>query len=211
MVCAALAREQGFAVLALTVDYNQRHRVEIEAAKTIASALADRHIILPLDLRAFGGSALTSDASVPKDGVQPGIPITYVPARNLSLSEHRDGLGRSRGCERPVHRSECARLLGLSRLPARVHRRLRAACAAGNQGGNRGGANHDPRAAPAHDQGGHRARGKPARPRCGAESQLLRPGCPTAAIAGCATLAGLRAKGFEEAGLADPTRYAVAG
>ena len=83
MVCAALAREQGFDVLALTVDYNQRHRVEIEAARRIAEALADRHIILPLDLRAFGGSALTSDADVPKDGVQPGIPITYVPARNL--------------------------------------------------------------------------------------------------------------------------------
>ena len=83
MVCAARAREEGFAVLALTVDYNQRHRVEIEAARRIAADLADRHIVLPLDLRAFGGSALTSDASVPKDGVQPGIPVTYVPARNL--------------------------------------------------------------------------------------------------------------------------------
>ena len=83
MVCAARAREQGFSVLALTIDYNQRHRVEIEAARRIAADLADRHIVLPLDLRAFGGSALTSDASVPKDGVQPGIPITYVPARNL--------------------------------------------------------------------------------------------------------------------------------
>ena len=83
MVCAAIAREQGYSVLALTIDYNQRHRVELEAAKTIASALADRHVVLPLDLRSFGGSALTSDAAVPKDGVQPGIPITYVPARNL--------------------------------------------------------------------------------------------------------------------------------
>jgi len=83
MVCAALAREQGFEVLALTVDYNQRHRVEIDAAKRIASMIADRHIVLPLDLRAFGGSALTSDTAVPKDGVQPGIPVTYVPARNL--------------------------------------------------------------------------------------------------------------------------------
>ena len=83
MVCAALAREQGFEVLALTIDYNQRHRVEIDAARRIASSLAARHIVLPLDLRAFGGSALTSDAAVPKDGVQPGIPITYVPARNL--------------------------------------------------------------------------------------------------------------------------------
>ena len=83
MVCAALARERGFEVFALTIDYNQRHRVELEAAKTIAAALADRHIVLPLDLRAFGGSALTSDTDVPKGGIQPGIPVTYVPARNL--------------------------------------------------------------------------------------------------------------------------------
>ncbi len=83
MVCAALARERGFEVFALTIDYNQRHRVELEAAKTIAAVLADRHIVLPLDLRAFGGSALTSDTDVPKTGIQPGIPVTYVPARNL--------------------------------------------------------------------------------------------------------------------------------
>ena len=89
MVCAALAREAGFEVLALTIDYHQRHRVEIEAAKTIASTLADRHIILPLDLTQFGGSALTSDIAVPKGGVETGIPVTYVPARNtvfLSLA-----------------------------------------------------------------------------------------------------------------------------
>ena len=89
MVCAALAREAGFGVLALTVDYNQRHRVELEAARTIAARLADRHIVLPLDLSAFGGSALTADIAVPKDGVGEGIPITYVPARNtvfLSLA-----------------------------------------------------------------------------------------------------------------------------
>ena len=82
MVCAGIARERGFSVVALTVDYNQRHRVELEAARTIAGALADRHIVLPLDLRAFGGSALTSDIDVPKDGVGEGIPVTYVPARN---------------------------------------------------------------------------------------------------------------------------------
>lgn len=93
MVCAALAREAGFRVLALTIDYNQRHRVELEAAKRIAAILADRHIILPLDLTAFGGSALTSDIDVPKDGAgvekNGGIPVTYVPARNtvfLSLA-----------------------------------------------------------------------------------------------------------------------------
>ena len=90
MVSAALAREAGFRLLALSVDYNQRHRVELKAAARVASALgAERHVVLPLDLSAFGGSALTADIDVPKDGVQPGIPVTYVPARNtifLSLS-----------------------------------------------------------------------------------------------------------------------------
>ena len=90
MVCAALAREAGFGVLALTVNYNQRHIVELEAARRIAAELADEHIVLPMDLRAFGGSALTSDIEVPKDGVaESGVPVTYVPARNtvfLSLA-----------------------------------------------------------------------------------------------------------------------------
>lgn len=91
MVCAAIAKERGFGILALTVDYNQRHRVEIEAARRIANLLgAERHIVLPLDLTCFGGSALTSDVDVPKSGVEEaGIPVTYVPARNtifLSLA-----------------------------------------------------------------------------------------------------------------------------
>lgn len=90
MVCAALARERGFELLALTIDYNQRHRVEIEAADRIARAFgARRQIVLPLDLTSFGGSALTADLDVPKDGVGEGIPVTYVPARNtifLSLA-----------------------------------------------------------------------------------------------------------------------------
>ena len=84
MVCAALAREAGFAVLALTFDYNQRHRVELDAARIVAARIGvERHVVLPLDLRAFGGSALTDDIAVPKDGVGPEIPVTYVPARNL--------------------------------------------------------------------------------------------------------------------------------
>jgi len=90
MVAAARAREAGFALLALSIDYNQRHRIELAAAARIAAALgAERHVVLPLDLTAFGGSALTADIAVPKGGVQPGIPITYVPARNtifLSLA-----------------------------------------------------------------------------------------------------------------------------
>jgi 7-cyano-7-deazaguanine synthase len=84
MVCAALAREAGYTLHALTIDYNQRHRRELEAARDIAALLGvERHVILPLDLRQFGGSALTDDIAVPKDGVGADIPVTYVPARNL--------------------------------------------------------------------------------------------------------------------------------
>jgi 7-cyano-7-deazaguanine synthase len=97
MVCAAIARERGFSVIALTVDYNQRHRVELESARAIAAALADRHIVLPLDLRAFGGSALTSDIAVPKNGVGDGIPVTYVPARNTIFLSLALGLAEASG------------------------------------------------------------------------------------------------------------------
>ncbi|WP_126176113.1 7-cyano-7-deazaguanine synthase QueC [Tsuneonella rigui] len=84
MVVAGLAREQGFGVLALTIDYGQRHRRELASAKLVAGAIGvERHVVLPLDLRAFGGSALTADIAVPKDGVGSDIPVTYVPARNL--------------------------------------------------------------------------------------------------------------------------------
>lgn len=84
MVCAALAREAGYDLYALTIDYNQRHRRELDAAHQIAAHLgAKRHVVLPLDLRQFGGSALTDDIAVPKEGVGSEIPVTYVPARNL--------------------------------------------------------------------------------------------------------------------------------
>jgi 7-cyano-7-deazaguanine synthase len=83
MVAGALAREAGFGLLALTVDYSQRHRIELEAAARVAVALgAERHVVLPLDLSRFGGSALTADIAVPKSEPGKAIPVTYVPARN---------------------------------------------------------------------------------------------------------------------------------
>jgi len=85
--CLALARSRGFECYALTFDYGQRHRIELEAAARVAAALgAARRLTLQVDLRAFGGSALTGDAEVPKDRsaaeMGQGIPVTYVPARN---------------------------------------------------------------------------------------------------------------------------------
>jgi len=83
----AVARDLGFRCYALSFDYGQRHRFELEAARKVAAAhQVARHIIVPLDLRAFGGSALTDEIDVPKDRdesqMAASIPITYVPARN---------------------------------------------------------------------------------------------------------------------------------
>lgn len=82
-----IARSEGFETHALTVFYGQRHAAEIEAARAVAKMLgAAQHVELSLDLRRFGGSALTADIDVPKDRLADdmahGIPITYVPARN---------------------------------------------------------------------------------------------------------------------------------
>ena len=83
----AIARQASFELYALSFDYGQRHRFELEAARHVCEAAnVKRHITVPLDLRAFGGSALTDDIAVPKDRseseMSDGIPITYVPARN---------------------------------------------------------------------------------------------------------------------------------
>jgi 7-cyano-7-deazaguanine synthase len=84
MVTAALAQEQGFEVRALSVDYGQRHRLELQSAKRIAQRLGLKsQVEIALDLTAFGGSALTDAIDVPKGEVGDDIPVTYVPARNL--------------------------------------------------------------------------------------------------------------------------------
>jgi len=92
--CLAMARRRGFACYAITFDYGQRHKFELEAAARVAAALGvERRLVVKIGLDAFGGSALTADVAVPKarslDEMSHGIPVTYVPARNtifLSLA-----------------------------------------------------------------------------------------------------------------------------
>jgi len=83
----AMAHQQGYACYCLSLDYGQRHRSELDAAARVAAALGARaHRVVKLDLAAFGGSALTDTSiAVPVDGIEPGIPVTYVPARNTIL------------------------------------------------------------------------------------------------------------------------------
>jgi 7-cyano-7-deazaguanine synthase len=207
MVCAGLAREAGFTVIALTIDYNQRHRVELDAARAIAGELADRHIVLPLDLRAFGGSALTSDIAVPKDGVEPGIPVTYVPARNTIFLSLALGLAEASGARdlfigvnaldysgypdcRPEFVAEYEKLAnlatraGVEGQPFTIHAPLQ----------------HMSKAVIVREA---RRLGLDA----GLSHSCYDP-LPDGRHCGRCDACRLRAKGFEEAGIADPTNYA---
>ena len=208
MVCAALAREQGFEVIALTIDYGQRHRVELQAAKRIAADLATRHVILPLDLRAFGGSALTADMAVPKDGVAQGIPVTYVPARNTIFLSLALGLAESSGARDlfvgvnaldysgyPDCRPEFVAAFGaLANLATRE----------GVEG--RGFTVH----APLQDMTKADIAREAARLGLDAGiSHSCYDPAPDGGACGLCDACRLRARGFEEAGLTDPTRYSV--
>ena len=207
MVCAGIARERGFSVIALTVDYNQRHRIELEAARAIAERLADRHVVLPLDLRAFGGSALTSDIDVPKDGVGEGIPVTYVPARNTIFLSLALGLAEAGGA-RDIFIGVNA--LDYSGYPdcrpefiAGFERLANVATKAGVEGDDfkvHAPLQHMSKAEIAREAG-----------RLGLDAALSHS-CydPLADGRHCGRCDAcrLRAKGFAEAGIADPTAYA---
>jgi 7-cyano-7-deazaguanine synthase len=206
MVCAALARERGFRVLALTIDYGQRHRVELEAASRIAADLADRHVVLPLDLTIFGGSALTEDIDVPKGGLGNAIPVTYVPARNtifLSLalawaeaagaSDLFIGVNALDYSGYPDCRPEfIAKFAELARLATK----------AGDEGS----------AFTIHTPLQHMTKAEIALEarRLGLDAGLSHScydPAPDGRACGCCDACRLRARGFVEAGLADPTRY----
>jgi 7-cyano-7-deazaguanine synthase len=207
MVCAGLAHEAGFAVTALTVDYGQRHRAELEAARRIAAGLAQRHIVLPLDLRAFGGSALTSDIAVPKDGVGEGIPVTYVPARNTIFLSLALALAEASGA-RDIFIGVNA--LDYSGYPdcrpefiAEFEQLANLATKAGVEG----------EAFKVHAPLQHLTKAEIAREaqRLGLDAALSHS-CydplPDGRHCGKCDACRLRAKGFAEAGVADPTQYA---
>ncbi|MGF1605508.1 MAG: 7-cyano-7-deazaguanine synthase QueC [Rhodothalassiaceae bacterium] len=100
---AAIARDEGYAVHALSFRYGQRHAVELHAAAKVAASLGIRdHRIIEIDLRAFGGSALTDDIAVPKDGpaeAETMIPVTYVPARNTVFLSFALAMAESLGAQ----------------------------------------------------------------------------------------------------------------
>jgi 7-cyano-7-deazaguanine synthase len=97
----AIARSEGRACHALSFAYGQRHKIEIAASRRVAQAMGvEEHVIFPMDLRVFGASALTDDIDVPKDVVDaPGIPMTYVPARNTIFLALALGFAEARGAQ----------------------------------------------------------------------------------------------------------------
>ena len=210
MVCAALAREAGFEVLALTIDYHQRHRVEIEAARRIAALLADRHLIVPIDLSAFGGSSLTDDTlTVNKAGVGEGIPMTYVPARNTVFLSLALAWAEAEGAS--------DLFVGVNALDYSGYPDCRPAFIAAfealaNQA-TRAGVEGDGFTVHAPLQ--HLSKADIAREaaRLGLDAGLSHSCYDPGADGGACRLCDacrLRAKGFAEAGLTDPTRYAAA-
>ncbi len=208
----AVARDRGFAVFALSVDYGQRHRVELEKAAAVAKALgATDHRTVKLDLRAIGGSALTADVAVPKDrsadDMDHGIPVTYVPARNTIL------LGLALGYAETVGAFDIfigANVLDYSGYPdcrPEFLERVREPREPGDEGrSGRRGEVPRPLAAPQDDEGRDHPRRRESRRRLRADAELLRPRCAGRACGRCDSCL-LRKKGFTDAGITDPTVY----
>jgi 7-cyano-7-deazaguanine synthase len=210
MVCAGLARAAGQRMIALTIDYNQRHACEIDAARRISAALGvAEHLVLPLDLRSLGGSALTSDIAVPKEGVGPGIPMTYVPARNTIFLSLALGLAEARGAK---HIIVGVNALDYSGYPDCRPAFVDAFAATANLA-TRAGVEGDPFVFDTPLL--HMTKADIAREahRLGLDAGMSWT-CydPTDDGLHCAMCDAcrLRAKGFAEAGLPDPTRYACA-
>ena len=208
MVSAARAKEDGHRLLALSIDYNQRHHIELAAARRIAHLLgAERHVVLPLDLRAFGGSALTAEIDVPKSGVGDDIPVTYVPARNTIFLSLALGLAEATGAR--------AIYIGVNALDYSGYPDCRPAFVAAFQDlanlATKAGVEGD--RFTIHTPLLHMTKADIAREahRLGLDAGMSWSCYDPAGDMHCGRCDScrLRAKGFVEAGLPDPTRYAV--
>jgi len=213
MVSAALAREAGYRLLALSIDYNQRHRVELAAARRVAHDLgAERHVVLPMDLSQFGGSALTADIDVPKDGAGTdeagGIPVTYVPARNTIFLSLALGWAEAAGAR--------DLFIGVNALDYSGYPDCRPEFIAAFEGLAEIATRAGVEGAPFHIRAPLQHMTKADIVREGARLGLdmgISWSCydpaPGGLHCGLCDSCRLRAKGFEDAGVTDPTRYAT--
>lgn len=209
MVSGGLAREAGHRLIALTIDYNQRHRVELDAARTVAQALGvERHVVLPLDLTVFGGSSLTSNMPVPKGGVESGVPTTYVPARNIIFLSLTLGLAEASGASRIYIGVNSLDYSGYPDCRPDFIAAFQAMAALGTKAGIDG---HAIRIV-APLQYMTKADIAEEAARLGLDAGMswsCYDPTPEGLHCGLCDSCRLRAKGFEEAGLPDPTRYAT--
>jgi 7-cyano-7-deazaguanine synthase len=210
MVVAGLARAAGLRLLALTIDYSQRHRIELDSARAIAAHLGvERHIVLPLDLTGFGGSALTSAIAVPKGGVEAGvIPVTYVPARNAIFLSLCLGWAEAAGA-REIHIGVNA--LDYSGYPDCRPEFIHAFEAMANRA-TKAGVEGDPFAIRTSLIDLSKADIVREAARLGldpAMSWSCYDPSPDGRHCGLCDSCRLRARGFAEAGVPDPTRYAA--
>lgn len=209
MVAAALAREAGHRLIALSVDYHQRHRIELESARRVAEMVGvERHVILPLDLSLFGGSSLTADMPVPKGGVAPGVPTTYVPGRNIIFLSLTLGLAEASGAGRIFIGVNSLDYSGYPDCRPDFIAAFQAMAALGTKAGIDGHAIRI--VAPLQ----YLTKADIAREaaRLGLDAGLswsCYDPTPEGLHCGLCDSCRLRARGFEEAGLPDPTRYAA--
>jgi 7-cyano-7-deazaguanine synthase len=209
MVSGGRAREAGYKVLALTINYGQRHRIELEAAARVAQALgAVRHIVLPLDLTAFGGSALTADIDVPKGGVGDDIPVTYVPARNTIFLSLALGWAEAAGARDLFIGVNALDYSGYPDCRPEFVSAFERTAALGTKAGSEGESFR------IHAPLQHMTKADIAREaaRLGLDAGIswsCYDPAPSGEHCGLCDSCRLRARGFQEAGLADPTRYAA--
>lgn len=213
-VTLAAARAEGRRCAALTIDYGQRHRVELDAASRVARAQHTREVRLALDLRAIGGSALTADIAVPKDHderrTHAAIPVTYVPARNLVFLSLAVGLAETLGATEVWIGVNAVDFSGYPDCRPAFIRAFEAAAREGTRAGASGQAVRV--RTPIIDLT------KPDIIRLGARLGVdlsLTHSCydpdPAGLACGSCDACAIRRRGFVAAGVPDPTRYAPAG
>ena len=213
--CLAIARHEGFApIYTLAFDYGQRHRHELQAAAIISKHLgAAEHRVIRIDLRQFGKSALTADIAVPKDRDEStmggDVPITYVPARNTIFLSYALAWAEVLEVRDVFIGVNAAGLQRVPRLPAGVCRGLRADGKPRHPDDHHAGrpALSRPDAAPASHQGQIIRRGVELGLDYGMTHSCYDPMADGSACGHCDSCL-LRKRGFEQAGVPDPTRYA---
>ena len=213
--CLALAQAEGFDVTALAIDYGQRHAVELERARAVAAGrgVVDFRVV-KVDLRAVGGSALTADVAVPKDRAESemaqGIPVTYVPARNALFLSLALGLAESLGAVDLYIGVNAVDYSGYPDCRPEFIRAFESMATLATRAGVEGArfTVHAPLS------GMSKADiiriGMKLGIDYGATHSCYDPDASGGACWRCDSCA-LRKKGFREAGVADPTRYTVAG